>query len=58
MFKEIKTGFSNTIEKKGKVTSNQVTGAKIKNVAMDNRNKTEAMNLKGIKNIKILELCY
>lgn len=57
-FKERKTGFSKTSEKKGKMTSNEVIVAKVKYVSMDSRNKTEAMNLKEIKNIKILELCY
>lgn len=58
VFKERKTGFRKTNEKKGKMTSNEVTVAKIKNAAMDSRSKIEAMNVKGIKNIKILELCY
>lgn len=58
IFKERKTGFSKTSEKKGKMTSNEVIVAKAKYVSMDSRNKTEAMNLKEIKNLKILELCY
>lgn len=45
------------VKKKGTMIWNEVTMANIKDVAMGSRNKTEAMNLKIIKNIKI-GLCY
>ena len=49
LLKERKTGFIETSEKKSEMTCNEVTMTKVMNVATGSGNKTEAVDLEGIK---------